>query len=504
MTIADPHYLLGVDIGTASSKGVLTTPDGEVVATASRTHTMSMPHPGWFEMDAEALFWREVCDLVRELVGRAGQTPVAGLCVSGLGPCLVVCDEQLRPLRPAILYGIDTRAGDQVQRLTDELGAEQIVARCGNALSSQAIGPKLAWVREQEPQVWARTRRFYSAHSYTVAKLTGAYVLDHHTASQFDPLYDLPAHAWNDAWARRIVGDLALPALAWPCEPVGEIGPDAAAATGLPAGTPVVAGTIDAWAESFSAGVRQPGDTMLMYGSTMFFVQVLDAVMSHPTLWTTSGVDRGSYTLAAGMATSGSITGWLKNLTGDAPFEQLVREAAQAPPGSDGLVLLPYFAGERTPIFDPQARGLIAGLTLSHTRGHLFRAAYEGIGYGIRQILEYLDAAAAHGTGRLVAVGGGTQGGLWTQIVSDITGRDQQVPAQTIGACYGDALLAAIGTGRASEHTDWTRIAHVVRPDARHRDRYDELYQTYTSLYPATREHMHTLATLQAAASRAR
>jgi xylulokinase len=293
---------------------------------------------------------------------------------------------------------------------------------------------------------------------------------------------------------------MALPRLVWPSEVVGTVHAAAAGQTGLAEGTPVSAGTVDAWAEAFSAGVRQPGDLMLMYGSTMFFVQVLQDYGSHPMLWTTAGVEPGTYTLAAGMATSGSLTTWLQELTGGVPFRDLVAEAAALPPGSDGLLVLPYFAGERTPIFDPRARGVVAGLSLRHRRGHLFRAAYEGIAFGIRQILEFLDKAADP-AGRIVAVGGGTQGGLWTQIVSDVTGREQLLPAQTIGASYGDALLAAIGVGLVPPETDWARIDRTVTPNPATRDVYSELYRTYGELYPATREQVHRLAALQESAA---
>jgi len=177
-----------------------------------------------------------------------------------------------------------------------------------------------------------------------------------------------------------------------------------------------------------------------------------------------------------------------------------VTEAAAVPPGSDGLVLLPYFAGERTPIFDPQARGVIAGLSLRHTRAHIFRAVYEGIAFGIRQILEFLEHDADPAT-RLVAVGGGTQGGLWTQIVSDVSGRAQQLPAQTIGASYGDALMAAVGTGLVPASADWSRINRDVTPDPRTRETYDALYEVYCSLYPATRAQVHTLAQMQESAA---
>jgi xylulokinase len=492
------ELLLGIDMGTGSSKGVLATPDGTIVATASRPHTMSLPRPGWAEVDADRVWWGDLVALCRELSARAGAGRIAGVCVSGVGPCLLLCDGQNRPLRPAMLYGIDTRATAEIAELTERYGEERIVRHGGKALSTQAVGPKMAWTRRNEPEVWGRTARWYNSNSFAVARLTGEYVLDHHTASQCDPLYDIRANAWSPEWAQDVAPGLPLPGLAWPAEVVGTVHAAAAAETGLPVGTPVSAGTIDAWAEAYSAGVRRPGDLMLMYGSTMFFVQVLREFRSHPMLWTTAGVDPGQYTLAAGMATSGSLTGWVQGLTGGAPFEELVAEAAATPPGADGLLLLPYFAGERTPLFDPRARGLIAGLTLRHRRGHLFRAAYEGIAFGIRQILEFIDDAAGPAA-RIVAVGGGTQGGLWTQIVTDVTRREQILPEQTIGASYGDALLAAVGTGLVPPDTDWTRVGRVLTPNPEDGGVYDDLYRGFRELYPATREQMHRLAGLQEA-----
>ena len=488
--------LLGVDMGTGSTKGVLADADGAVFATATRTHEMSLPRPRWAEMDAEADWWGDAVAVVRELTEQVSGSEVAGVCVSGLGPCLLVTDADDHPLRPGILYGIDMRATDEIAELTTRFGEERILERCGKELSTQAVGPKLLWLQRHEPEVWARARRWYSAHSFVVARLSGQYVLDHHTASQCDPLYDLAANDWAVDWADEVAPGPERPRLVWPADVVGEVTDAAAEATGLRAGTPVCAGTVDAWAESFSAGVRRPNELMLMYGSTMFFVQVVDSARAHRGLWTTVGVEVGSYSLAAGMATSGTLTGWLQRLTGGTDFDTLVAEAGDVPAGSDGLVLLPYFAGERTPIFDPAARGVIAGLTLRHGRGHVFRAVYEGIAYGIRQIVEELERTAGPPT-RLVAVGGGTRGGLWTQIVTDVTGRSQDLPEQTIGASYGDALLAAIGTGVVGPDSDWSTVAETLKADPAKRERYDELYAIYTELYPATKAQVHRLAAVQ-------
>lgn len=491
--------LLGVDMGTGSTKGVLTTLDGDVIATAVRMHGMDMPRPGWAEVDAERVWWADLVEVCRELMTQAQDHHVLGMCVSGVGPCLLLCDDDLRPVRPAILYGIDMRAHEEIAELTERYGAETVLERCGKALSTQAVGPKMLWVRRHEPDVWSRATRWYNSNSYIVAKLTGAYVLDHHSASQSDPLYDLRAQAWADDWVEDVVEHLAQPPLVWPQEVVGQVNAEASSVTGIPEGTPVCAGTVDAWSEAFSAGVRHPGDLMLMYGSTLFFVQVLPSLQTHPLLWTTSGVEPGQYTLAAGMSTSGSLTSWVQELTGDIPFEKLVDEARDVPPGSDGLVLLPYFAGERTPIFDPRARGVVAGLSLRHRRGHLFRAVYEGIAYGIRQIVEFLDGEQTP-IDRLVAVGGGTQGGLWTQIVSDVVGRPQIVPEQAVGASYGDALLAAIGVGAVPPETDWARVGQLIEPNPANAERYDRLFEVYSALYPATKELVHTLSAVQEAA----
>jgi len=259
--------LLGIDIGTGSTKGVLVDTTGSVLASEAIAHTMDLPRPGWAEVDAEGMWWREVCSISAALMAKmpAGAS-LAGMCVSGVGPCLVLCDDDLRPLRPAILYGVDTRATAEIESLTAELGEQKILERAGTLLSSQAVGPKIEWVRLHEPDVFDRATGWYGSNSYIAAKLTGEYVMDHHTASQCGPLYATREFDWNHQWAQRICGHLPLPRLVWPSDVVGSVTAAAAEATGVPAGTPVSAGTVDAYSEAFSVGVRKPGDQMLMYG----------------------------------------------------------------------------------------------------------------------------------------------------------------------------------------------------------------------------------------------
>lgn len=485
--------VLGIDIGTSSSKAVLVSLDGRVLGTAVRHHSVDRPAPGHVEMDAR-LWWDELVSLTRELLG-GRDTAVVAVGVSGMGPCLLLADEHGAPLRPAILYGVDTRAEREIALLTERFGGDEIVARGGSSLSTQAVGPKLLWLEEHEPDVFRAARRLLMPSSFLVGQLTGGYVLDHHSASQCDPLYDIEAEHWYEPWWDELAPHIERPALLWPGEVAGAVTARAAQETGLPEGVPVIAGTVDAWAEAVSVGAHDPGDLMLMYGSTMFLVHTVDRVLRARALWSTVGVHPGTRSLAAGMATSGAITAWLKELFGDVGFDELVEAAEASSAGANGLLMLPYFAGERTPVADPRARGVLAGLTLSHGRGDVYRAALEATAFGVRHNLGAMEDAGAR-IERIVAVGGGTTGALWTQIVSDVTGRDQEVPALTIGACFGSAFLAAGAVGRPSI-AEWNPVEQVVSPLDEHSQVYDELYPLYLELYRATAPVAHALAEQQ-------
>lgn len=488
-----PPAVLGVDIGTSSSKAVLVDLRGRVLRSAVREHAVDRPGPGRFEMAAE-IWWSEFVSLTRELLD-GGDNEVVAVGLSGMGPCVLVTDEDDGPLRPAILYGIDTRSVPQQARLDEQLGAEAILDRCGSALTTQAAGPKLAWIAEEEPEVFARARRFYMPSSWLVRRLTGAYVLDHHSASQCTPLYDAGTRDWYDPWVQVIAPQLDLPPLRWSGEMAGVVTEAASTCTGLPAGVPVTTGTIDAWAEAISVGAQGAGDLMLMYGTTMFLIHTVPDRLAHPSLWGTIGALPDTRNLAGGTATSGAVANWLRELFGSPDFSELLHLAELSGVGANGLLLLPYFAGERTPIMDPQARGVLAGLTLSHTRGDLYRAALEATGFAVRHNLEAI-AEAGGDVRRVVAVGGGTQGRLWTQIVSDVTGLEQEVRRTRIGASYGGAFLAAQLVADVSINS-WNPVEEVVAPRPEATGQYDELYVLYRQLYTASADVVHALAARQ-------
>ncbi|MEU6337613.1 FGGY-family carbohydrate kinase [Streptomyces cellulosae] len=348
------------------------------------------------------------------------------------------------------------------------------------------------WIAEYEPEVYEQARRLYMPSSWLARKLTGDYHLDHHSASQCTPLYDTTAQAWYTPWAGRFAPGIELPPLAWSNDSASTVSEEAARETNLPAGIPVTVGTIDAWAEALSVGAQHIGDLMLMYGTTMFLIHTVPKPLTSPSLWGTVGALPGTRNLAGGMATSGAVTNWLRDLFGSTDHPALLSLAEASGPGANDLMMLPYFSGERTPVMDPRARGVIAGLTLSHTRGDLYRAALEATGFGVRHNVEVIEAAGGD-IRRVVAVGGGTQGPLWTQIVSDITGRPQELRATSIGASYGGALLAAQLVADVSID-EWNPVRRTVTPPPEHARHYDELYALYRRLYPDTAEVVHTLA----------
>jgi xylulokinase len=236
---------------------------------------------------------------------------------------------------------------------------------------------------------------------------------------------------------------------------------------------------------------------MLTYGTTLGIAGVLDEPRASSVLNSMPGVFPGRYILMGPTATSGALTNWMRSLSDGRSFEELLDEAAATPPGANGLVALPYFAGERSPIWDGDARGLVIGLTMAHTRGHLYRAMLEATAYSARSILDALGDAGVRAE-RIVAVGGGTKGGMWTQIMSDVTGVPQELPAETMGACYGDALFAARAAGLVDDDTVWASPGETIEPNPEHRDVYDRLYAIYGELYPATKAQAHALAAMQA------
>lgn len=487
-------HTLGIDIGTFETKGVLVAADGTITATASRPHKMLVPRPGWAEHRAEEDWWGDFVHVTRALLAQSGLDPreIKAVAASAIGPCMLPVDADGLPLMNGVLYGVDTRASAQIAALNTAIGEDVILSRCGNALTSQSVGPKILWLKETHPDLFARTAKVLTSTSYLTWKLTGEHVIDHYTAANFSPLYDVGALGWTSELADFLPLD-RLPRLMWSTDIAGQVTAAAAAETGLAEGTPVTCGTIDAAAEAVSVGVQNPGEMMLMYGSTIFIIQVTAAPVRDARLWYAPWLFPGLHASMAGLATSGTLTHWFRDqLARDSDFAALSAEAAASPKGAKGLICLPYFSGERTPIHDPQARGAFFGLDLTHTRADLFRAVLEGIAMGTAHVFDTCREVGA-APSRVLAVGGGTQNAVWMQATSDIARCPQLVCEKTMGASYGDAFLAAVAVGAAmpDEILRWNRVVRTVTPEPV--PVYDRQYPLWKSLYTQTRDIAHAL-----------
>ncbi len=488
------EYTLGIDIGTYETKGVLVDRNGTVHAQAARGHKMLVPQPGWAEHRPEEDWWGDFVYVCRALLADSGAAPedVKAVACSAIGPCMLPVNASGAPLMNGVLYGVDGRADEQVKELTDRIGEDRIIARCGNALTSQSVGPKILWLKRERPEIYAETAHVLTSTSFLVQRLTGEVVIDHYTAANFSPLYDVNTQTWVDDLADDIISLDKLPRLLWSNEIAGEVTQRAAEETGLAAGTPVTAGTIDAAAEALSVGVDQPGDMMMMYGSTIFIILRAKDKVSDPRIWYAPWLFQGEHASMAGLATSGTLTHWFRDqiardLDPKEAFPALAQEASQSPPGANGLLMLPYFSGERTPIHDINAKGMIFGLNLTHTRGDMYRALIEGIAHGTRHVTDTFAELGQSPT-RLLAVGGGTKNALWLQATSDITGIDQIVCEKTTGASFGDAFIAALALGWVTRNDIAKWNPSVQSVEARPEAALDDAHQLFRRLYEQTKD----------------
>jgi xylulokinase len=506
----DDRVLMGIDIGTTGAKGVLVTLDGAILAEHSISYGFEMPRPGWAEHDADHIWWASFCALSRVLLSKAAlkDGQLAGVGCSAIAPTMLPLDAAGRPLRPSILYGIDTRAVAEIDELAARFGVDEVFARTGQFMSAQSVGPKVLWYRHHEPELFAQTRKIVTAATYLVYRLTGRFVVDNYVAPYFTPFFNVERLAWDAAYVEPVCPVEWLPETLWAVEQAGGVSPEAAESTGIPVGTPVAVGTADAASESIAAGALDPGDLMVMYGTTMFLIQALAHYRRHPDLWASVWLLPGQAALAGGMSTSGALIRWFRDelgqpelaqeyQTGANAYQLLSEAAAHIPAGSDGLITLPYFSGERTPLNDPEARGMMIGFTLKHTRAHLYRSCLEGIAYGLRHNIDSMAEIDALPR-RLVAVSSGVRNHLWVQLCSDVTGLPQEVSEHTVGAAFGDAYLAGYAAGLFHDSRvlkqQWVKIARVVEPQPAYKAVYDDLYGMYRQLYRQNRESMHALA----------
>ncbi|MFA7501700.1 MAG: FGGY-family carbohydrate kinase [Anaerovoracaceae bacterium] len=501
-------YFMGIDTGTFESKGVLVDGQFNVIAVSVHPHGMENPHPGHFEHDAEAVWWHDFCAISNDLLAQSGIDPgdIKAVGASALGADCLPVDEECRPLRKAILYGIDARATDEMEQLTELYGPEQIKEWYGRPLCSSDVMPKILWVKNKEPHVYEKAHKFLTGSSYITAKLTGRYTVDRFLGlASFNPLYRKDGTP-DEVLCGPICRPDQLAEVLSTIDIAGHVTAQAAAETGLAEGTPVIVGTDDSGAEAISAGVLEPGDMMLQIGSSVYMFLCTDRLISDDRVWREEFIIPGTFDISAGTNTAGTMTRWYRDelfadalaeeaKTGTNAYEIMMRGIEDIPPGSGGLVTLPYFAGERTPINDPLARGIIFGLTLEHTRAHLYRSALESVGFAINQHFKIFREHSAP-MNKIMATGGGTKNPLWLQMIADITGEVIRTPENTIGASFGDAMMAAMGIRYFSSYKELADLISEgpsYTPDPQRHEVYQKYQSVFDELYPATKDLAHRL-----------
>jgi len=497
---------MGIDVGTYESKGVLIDENCRVLYQATAKHGLDNPRPGWYEHDADKVWWADVCQISRDLIAQSGGDPSRIECVglSALGCDCVPVDEDCHPLCPAILYGIDSRATEEI-RFINEYYGERLREVIPTPLVSSSIAPKILWLKRHRPEAYAKAYKFLTASSFLTAKMSAVYVIDQYLTGGFAPLYkDGKIH---EAECSLFCRPDQLADVARAPQIVGEVTEKASVETGLSAGTKVLTGTGDSGAESFSSGIFTPGSMMIQLGSTVFYIYNSDREPSRGTVGVGDYLIPGSLCVADGTNNGGTLTRWYRDTIfpellaaqeagGENAYAAMAQAAAAIPAGSEGLITLPYLAGERAPIQDPEARGVLFGLTAQHTRAHLYKSALEGIGYGIAQYFELL-AENELPVKKIMAVGGGTKNPVWLQIIADMLGMPIFVPEVTIGASFGDAMLCAKACGC---YDSWealgetVRIAHTVYPIQENHRYYQRMMPLFRRLYEGNRDIMHALS----------
>ncbi len=489
--------ILAIDVGTTAVKAVLFDLEGRVMSIAQSEYPTHYARPGWAEQDPED-WWRATCSALSQLwqaiPGSAER--VIGLSISAQAPTMIAVDADGQPVFPALIW-MDRRAEDQSRALAEQLGQERVYELSGNRPDPYYVAPKIMWFRDHHPDKFQRARYFLQINGYLNHRLTGQFTLDHsHTG-----LLQL-MNQKTDEWSPELLDACSisadqLPAIKPGHALCGEVTPAAADATGLIAGTPVMFGTVDGAAAGIEAGVVRAGIAAEMTGTSTVLLTTSSQTATHEALTSFPHALPGLHLLIGAQSTSGACLRWYRDQFGMAevsagarlkvsPFDLMTQQAASAEAGSGGLIFLPYMMGERSPIWDSDARGVFFGLSLASTRADFIRAILEGVAFALRHNIETAREAGAS-IEELRSIGGGSSSTLWNQIKADVLGIPIALPETSVGAPFGDAVLVALGMGviqDASEFLDArVKVKQRFYPDAKNHARYNQIYPIFRRLY---------------------
>lgn len=506
------RLLLGIDVGTSGLKTVLMESSGKILASAGREYPTHHPHPGWAEHDPED-WWKATCETIQEVlsVSKADPGAIAGIATSGLAPTMLPMDEKGTPLSMGAIWA-DKRAEPQCEWVREHVGEEKIAQLNATGIVSFFAGPKFIWLREHNPDLFDKTYKFLQANSYISYRLCGTFSLTYTNLTMF-----LMADVSKGTWSEEMLEVFQFPVEKFPDihqaeEVIGEVHKEAAMATGLKPGTPVLGGTVDTAAAALGVGSAYNGQCFVSMGTGLNLCVCAEKPLADSSLICFPHAVPDVWLVDAIMTSTGASLKWFRNqLAGEEreaaekagidPYDLLTRAAADVPPGANGLIFLPYVMGELAPIYDDDARGTYIGIAPDTTKAHMTRAILEGTAMGLRQNLDYIEETGTP-VEELRIVGGATKSTLWNQIHADILNKPIGVPVLAEGAALGDAILAGFGVGvypdiqKAAD--DIGQLRETYQPEPATSQRYDQLRAIYAQMYPALKKQFKELARFRA------
>lgn len=490
------EVLIGIDIGTSACKVTAFTASGTVIAQTNESYPVYCPQPGWAEQNPDE-WWTAACKAIHTvLLKGVSAADIKGIGIDGQSWSAIAIDKNGKVLCNTPIW-MDTRAKELCEKLKATIGEERLFATSGNSLQPAYTLPKILWYKHHLPQVYANTTKILQSNSFIVYRLTGVITQDPSQGYGLN-CYVMKNGTWDFALCKELgVEPAFLPDIV-PChQVVGSVTAQAAQQTGLLAGTPVVAGGLDAACGTLGAGVIHPGETQEQGGQAGGMSLCMNAYKADQRLILGAHVVPNLWLLQGGTVGGGGVVNWFEKefcaaeriaakQNGTNAFVELDNGAAKVNSGSDGLVFLPYMAGERSPIWDTNAKGVYFGVDYSKTRAHFARASMEGVAYALRHNLEIAEQAGA-AVQTLCAMGGAANSRLWTQMKADITGKRIVVPSSDTATALGAAILAGVGTGVYTDFEDAvTKTVKIKRehlPNSSNTAVYEKGYQTYLQLY---------------------
>jgi xylulokinase len=486
-------HTIGIDIGTTGTKTVLFDTASGIVGQAARETTLYSSHPGFAEADT-AQWYTGVVESIREVVSNSGISgdAVTAVAVSGMVPAVIPVDVEGKPLRRAILQN-DARAHLEVGELAAALDGVDLVAMTGSALTQQSVAPTTLWLRANEPGVYEQTAHYVGSYDWVLTALGAEVHVEQNWALE-SGLFTIDGDIADAVLAAAGLDAATLPPVHRPGSRVGGLSREAAEQTGLPAGTALVVGGADHVLSAFAAGVNRPGDALVKLGGAGDILVASDTRVVDERLYLDAHPVPGHWLPNGCMATSGSLIRWFQALIGGDDLVVLDDEAATAGPSE--VLCLPYFLGEKSPIHDPDLRGVFAGMHLGHTRADLYRSVLEAIAFGFRHHVDVFTDIGIRPS-RVMITNGGSKSTLWKQIHADVLGIELRPVRGHPGASLGAAVIAAIGVGALDDWSDAARFVSLdppVVPDPVRRAAYDDAYPIWRDLGAATAPISHAMA----------